>query len=177
MYKCPHCSRKSNAMEVAEALPHEVLQLVTARRNARLRRTRSIAGGRPRVARCPGCSQEMSAADMREHRIPCVRRELKKLSSTPFHLSPKDPDPYPDFYIHNLGGDATEVQFHKGSNGDVVTVDLRKIAEITATHHQGKAMAYVRLLGRIAWHQDIKRWRFEPTAAIGRPPAQTVLHA
>jgi len=116
----------------------------------------------------------MSAVEMREHRIPCVRSELKKLMGRPFQLSPKDPDPHPDFYIHHLGDDAAEVEFHKGSNDDVVTVDLRKIAEITAVN-QGRATAYVRVLGRIAWHADIKRWRFEPTAAVGGPPMQTGL--
>jgi hypothetical protein len=113
---------------------------------------------------------------MREHRIPCVRSELKKLIGTPFQLSPKDPDPYPDFYIHNLGDDATEVQFHKGSNGDVVTIDLRKVAEI-ATANQGKPMAYVRVLGRIVWHDDINRWQFAPTGEVGRPAKPSGIRA
>jgi hypothetical protein len=112
----------------------------------------------------------MSAAEMRDHRIPCVRSELQKHMGHPFQLSPKDPDPYPDFYIHHLSDDATEVEFHKGSNGDVVTVDLRKIADITAIK-QGKTVTHVRVLGRVAWHPEIGtgRWRFEPTA-VGRPP-------
>jgi hypothetical protein len=110
----------------------------------------------------------MSATEMREHRIPCVRNELKRLIGKPFQLSPKEPDPYPDFYIHNLSDDAAEAEFHKGSNGDVVTIDLRKIAEIT-TANPGKPMAYVRVRGRIVWHDDIKRWRFAPTGEVGRP--------
>jgi hypothetical protein len=167
-YTCPHCSNVRNAADVAAELPDAVLKLVAGRRNALLRRTRGAGTGRPILARCPGCSQEMSAADMRDHRIPCIRSELTKLIGTTFQLSPKDPDPYPDFHIQVLRDDDTEVEFHKGSNGDVVTIDLRKIAEITTTN-EGKPMAFVRVLGRIVWHDDIKRWRFAPTGEVGRP--------
>ena len=103
---------------------------------------------------------------MREHRIPCVREELQRLQGMVIQLSPKDPDPYPDFYISRV--DETEVTFLKGSNNDNVTVDLRKIAEITRSLPEKRG--YVRVLGRIVWHSDIKRWRFEPTAPVGRPP-------
>ncbi len=83
-------------------------------------------------------------------------------------LSPKDPDPYPNFYIHYVHED--RVEFHKGSNDDVVTVDLLKIAEIAISH--ADQMAYIRVLGRVVWHEDIKRWRwrFTPTGTVGRPP-------
>jgi hypothetical protein len=108
----------------------------------------------------------MSTADLKDHRIDCVRRELKRLMGNPFQLSPKDPDPHPNFYIHHLPNDAAEVEFHKGSNHDLVTVGLRKIAEITFS--KPDKVAYVRVLGRIAWHADIKRWRFDPTQ-MGRP--------
>ena len=116
------------------------------------------------MARCPGCSQEMSSADLREHRIPCVRRELVKLSGMPIQLAPKDPDPYPNFHLHHVN--EAEAAFEKRSNGDLVTVDLRKIAAVSHADEVG----YVRVLGRINWHDGIKRWRFEPTAAVGRPP-------
>ena len=170
-YTCPNCSSVRNAAEVAKELPPEVLLPLTRPLIGRLRRKRLAGPGRPSLARCPGCSQEMSTADLKDHRIDCVRRELKKHMGHPFQLSPKDPDPYPDFYIHHLSDDATEVEFHKGSNHDVVTIDLRKVADITAIK-QGKTMTYIRVLGRVAWHPEIGgtgRWRFEPTA-VGRPP-------
>ncbi len=160
VYKCPHCSQERNAVEVAEGLPVEVLRLVTARRNGRLRKNRSVAGGRPSLARCPGCAQQMSAMEMREHRLPCVRKELNELRGVALQLTPKDPDPFPYFYVHHI--DEANVEFKKGSNGDIVTVDLRKIAEIDTE-------GFIRVLGRIGWHDDIKRWRFGPTASIGRP--------
>jgi hypothetical protein len=110
----------------------------------------------------------MSAADMREHRIRCVRGELEKLRGMPVLLTPKDPDPYQNFYLHHVN--EAEVAFEKGSNSDLVTVDLRKIAAVS----QADKVGYVRVLGRVNWHDDIKRWRFAPTGAIGRPPlAQT----
>jgi len=169
-YKCPHCSTVRNAADVAGELPDEILRLVAARRNA-FRRQRRVAGpGRPTLARCPACSQEMSAAELRGHRIPCVRSELEKLCGTPIHLAPKDPDPYPSFYINHIYDG--EVEFLKGSNKDCVKVDLRKIAEITVAD----GLAYIRVLGRIVWRDDIKRWRFAPTAAIGRPPNAAGVH-
>lgn len=108
----------------------------------------------------------MSAADLRDHRIPCVRAELQRLQGTVIQLSPKDPDPYPNFYISRVH--ETEVTFLKGSNNDNVTVDLRRIADITISPQE--KLAYIRVLGRIVWHGDIKRWQFEPTAPVGRPP-------
>jgi hypothetical protein len=164
-YRCPHCSHERNAADVAKDLPDEVLRQAVGPGVARLRRTRVAGPGRPTVARCPGCSQQMSSADLREHRIPCVRAELEKLRRWPIQLTPKDPDPYPNFYLHHVG--ETEVGFEKGSNKDLLTVDLRKIADITV--NQTEQMAYIRVLGRIAWHSDIKRWRFDPTSAVGRP--------
>ena len=82
-------------------------------------------------------------------------------------LAPKDPDPYPNFHINRIS--EGEVEFQKGSNHDIVTVDLRKIADITMS--PADRVAYIRVLGRIVWHADIKRWRFAPTGAVGRPPA------
>lgn len=165
-YMCPHCSTVRNAAEVAAELPDAVLRLAAGRRNAHRRQIRLAGPGRPILARCPGCSLEMSSAELREHRLPCVRDELQKLRGMAIQLSPKDPDPYPNFHINFIH--EGEVEFQKGSNHDIVTVDLRKIAEITAS--RGEQTAYVRLLGRVVWHDDIKRWRFAPTGAVGRPP-------
>jgi len=80
-------------------------------------------------------------------------------------LSPKDPDPYPNFRINRVQ-DAV-VEFLKSSNQNLVTIDLRKIAEITV--NQAEQLAYIRVLGRIAWHADIEGWKFEPTGPVGRP--------
>lgn len=164
-YKCPHCSNIRNAAEVAAELPGEVLRLASARLNARNRHTFTAGPGRPTTARCPGCSQEMSYADLRAHRVPCVRQELEKLRGMPIQLLPKDPDPYPNFHIGSVT--EAEVEFRKGSNGDCVALDLRKIAEITVS--PADKLAYIRVLGRIVWREDIKRWRFAPTAEVGRP--------
>jgi len=165
-YKCPHCSVVRNAAEVAAELPDAVLTLAAGRRNARRRRVWLPGPGRPLLTRCPGCSQEMSSAELREHRLPCVRGELRKLRGVAIQLSPKDPDPNPNFHINDVHDG--EVEFQKDSNNDVVTVDLRKIADITISReHQ---TAYIRLLGRISWHEDVKRWRFAPTGVVGRPP-------
>lgn len=136
-----------------------------ARRNTR-RQTRHAGPGRPTIARCPGCSQQMSSADLQEHRIPCVRKQLQELRGMPIQLTPKDPDPYPNFHLFSIN--EAEAEFQKGSNADCVTVELRKIAEITVSRED--KLAYIRVLGRIVWRDDIKRWRFAPTAAIGRPP-------
>jgi hypothetical protein len=107
----------------------------------------------------------MSYADLREHRSPCVRRELEKLRGRPLLLSPKDPDPYPNFYLLSIND--AEVEFEKASNNNRVTVDLRKISKITVSHDDRHA--YVQVLGRIVWRDDVQRWRFVPTAAVGRP--------
>jgi hypothetical protein len=167
-YECPHCSSTRNAADVAAELPDEVLRLAGARINARSRRTYIAGPGRPAMARCPGCSQQMSSADLRAHRLPCVRRELEKLRGIPVQLLPKDPDPYPNFYLESV--DDEKAQFRKGSNGDGVDLDLRKIAEVFVS--AADKSAYVRVLGRIIWREDIKRWRFVPTAAVGRPAAR-----
>ena len=139
--------------------------MAVGRLNACKRRTFAAGPGRPTKSRCPGCSQQMSHLDLREHRMPCVRQALEKARGIPVHLSPKDPDPYPNFYIGSVND--TEVEFRKGSNGDYVALDLRKIAEISTSPHD--KLTHVRVLGRIVWRDDIKRWRFAPTAAIGRP--------
>jgi len=162
-YQCPHCSTVRNAADVAKELPAEVLLRRTRPLVGSFRRKRLAGPGRPRTSRCPGCSQEMPADNLRTHRIPCVRAELERLRGIQIQLEPKDPDPHPTFYMHSVG--ESEVEFQKGSNHDIVTVDLRKIAEITT---DGDKTCYIRVLGRVAWLDDIKRWRFAPTA-IGRP--------
>jgi hypothetical protein len=170
-YKCPHCSAVRNATEVANELPPEVLLRRTRPLVGSLRRKRRAGPGRPSMPRCPGCSHEMPTDDLKKHRIDCVRAELQRLTGTRIQLEPKDPDPYPTFYMHQVGD--YEVQFQKGSNHDIVTVDLRKIAEITA---DGDNTCYIRVLGRVVWLEDIKRWRFAPTA-IGRPPLERTQRA
>jgi hypothetical protein len=168
IYTCPNCLSSRNAFAVAKELPREVLLRRTRPLIGSLRRKKLAGPGRPSLARCPGCSQEMSSQDLREHRMSCVRAELERLRGMEIQLEPKDPDPYPNFYLHHIG--ETEVEFRKGSNDDVVTVDLRKIADITV-NHSDKKVAYVRVLGRVVWLDDIKRWRFAPTP-IGRPPLE-----
>lgn len=98
-----------------------------------------------------------------------MRNELEKLRGMPIHLSPKDPDPYPNFHI--LSVNDTEAEFEKASNNNRITVDLRKISEIT--NNPGDRLAYVRVLGRVVWRDEIQRWRFAPTGAVGRPPASS----
>lgn len=164
-YTCPHCQKPTNAIEVASLLPDEILSTEAARRSGR-RQRRHPGPGRPTKVRCPGCESEMSSAELREHRIPCVRTKLREFHhlAFPVRLTPKDPDPYPDFYINQIS--ETDVEFRKGSNSDHVAVELQKIAEMTLDR-EGR-LAHIRLLGHVSWHDDIKRWRFAPSQ-LGRP--------
>jgi hypothetical protein len=166
LFACPHCHNKTNAAEVAATLPDEILLNEAARRSGR-RQRRHAGPGRPTIVRCPGCDSEMSSAELREHRIQCVRTRLQEIQhlSFPVRLTPKDPDPYPDFCINQIT--ETEVEFRKGSNSDHVTVGLQKVAEITLDREGRRT--HIRLLGHVSWHDDIKRWRFAPNQ-IGRPP-------
>ncbi len=87
-----------------------------------------------------------------------------------FRLSPKDPDPYPNFFI--LRVDETGVDFQKGSSHHLVRVDLRKISEITDSRED--QLAHIRVLGRIVLSKDVRpQWRFVPTGAVGRPRRTT----
>src|SRR5437870_824228 len=100
-YSCVHCHAETNAALVAAALPDDILIAETARRNGR--RQRPHAGpGRPTIVRCPGCDEQMTTAELREHRTACVRDRLLALRRKNFRvwLSPKDPDPHPDFLIN-----------------------------------------------------------------------------
>ncbi len=82
-------------------------------------------------------------------------------------LSPKDPDPYPDFSVQAVHDDA--VHFKKQSTPQApIAIDLRKIAEITDDNV--REIAHIRLLGRLVWDAVSTLWNFEPSR-IGRPPA------
>ena len=164
-YKCPHCDNKRNAAEVAAALDDEILFAEAARRNGR-RQTPHAGPGRPTIVRCPGCDEEMSSAELREHRLGCVCRRLNELvrQSMNVRLQPKDPDPYPNFRIQNVS--ESEVEFNKLSSSQYLTIETRKIAEITV--NSDEKVAYIRLLGRVCWDGEIKRWRFR-APVIGRP--------
>jgi len=170
-FTCPHCQQQTNAIQVAASLPEEILLVEAARRSGRRQRRRHAGPGRPTIVRCPGCSVEMSNAELREHRVGCVRKrlqQLQQLAAFRIRLSPKDQDPYPDFYINRVC--ETEVEFRKASNSDLVTVDLHKIAAFTIDREDG--VAHIRVLGHISWREDIKRWRFAPSQ-VGRPPLAT----
>jgi hypothetical protein len=108
----------------------------------------------------------MSGAELREHRLGCVCRRLNELvlQNLNIRLQPKDPDPYPNFRIQKVS--ENEVEFHKLSSGQYLTVETRKIADITVSADE--RIAYLRLLGRVCWEQDIQRWRFKATL-VGRP--------
>jgi hypothetical protein len=165
-YNCPHCHAETNAALVATALPDAVLNTETARRNGR-RQTPHAGPGRPTVVRCPGCDQQMPTADLREHRAACVRDRLLALWKKSFRvwLSPKDPDPHPDFSIQAVDDEA--VHFNKLSTPQrPIAIELRKIAEITVD--DANQLVNIRLLGRLAWDTVSTLWSFEPSR-IGRP--------
>ena len=171
LYKCPFCEKERKASDVAESLPVEILQRLAARRNVRLRRNRSVAGGRPGLSRCPGCDVRMTAADLREHRLTCVRERLEKLRRIGRRvlLTPKDPDPHPNFSIDAVSQDA--VVFHKLSSSQRLTVELQKIAEIT---DDLQALVRVRLLGEVQWNERGGAWEFLPTR-VGRPSRSALM--
>jgi len=162
-YTCPKCQAEINAACVAAALPDEILRAETARRNGRCQ-TPHPGPGRPAIARCPGCDAAMSSAELREHRADCVRDRLRNLRNFKIHLQPKDPDPYPDFMISELG--ENEVTFQKLSSGQWIDVELQKVAEITPSLQE--RLARIRLHGRVTWHENIHCWRFTPSV-LGRP--------
>src|SRR5882672_327786 len=146
--ECPGCRGLLRATSVAAALPDEVLFAETARRNGK-RQTPHAGPGRPSLARCPGCDLEMRANEMRDHRLPCVRHRLAQLLQLSFkvHLSPKDPDPYPDFRIESVDGDWG--RFQKLSSSQRLEIHLAKIAEIIVD--RSAKVVYIRLLGRVIW--------------------------
>lgn len=151
-------------MEVAEALPDEVLRRVTARLNGRIRKHRSVGGGRPNLARCPGCDLKMASAELREHRLTCIRQRLTALKHQRVRLTPKDLDPYPDFSIENVL--ENEVVLTKLSSSQRLTVELQKVAEVIAPDSQQPIL--IRLLGAVRWNEGLSEWQFLPTR-VGRP--------
>lgn len=166
-FQCPHCGADTKQTEIAAKLDNAVLLPEAARRRGRLQK--SHAGpGRPTLSRCPGCDEEMSTAEIRDHRVDCVRKRFAELQNKGYrvHLQPKDPDPYPDFKIANIEKD--EVRFQKMSSGQYLDIELRKIAEITADGTD--RMINVRLLGQVIWDDSTRRpeWRFV-SSRIGRP--------
>jgi hypothetical protein len=81
-------------------------------------------------------------------------------------LSPKEPDPYPDFRIESTVGDY--VTFQKLSSQQRLEIELGKIAEI-AVDRSAQTLV-IRLLGRVIWKEEARNseWRFMPSR-IGRP--------
>jgi len=165
--ECPACRNRLKASPLAAALPDEVLLAETARRNGR-RQTPHAGPGRPSVARCPGCDVEMRANEMRDHRSSCVQLRLTQVMQRGFtvHLSPKDPDPHPDFRIVSI--DADYVRFEKLSSDQHLEIEFGKVAEITVD--QPAQIVDIRLLGRVIWKEEARysEWRFIPSR-IGRP--------
>jgi len=165
LFTCALCKGQTNEAHVAAALQDEVLIAETARRIGR-KQTPHAGPGRPTLVRCPGCDIEMSAQELRDHRIPCVRERLNKLKYKKFQLYPKDPDPHPLFMLTGVTED--QADFEKITSGHTLTVELRKIAEIFAG--QSEDANYIRVLGRVAWNHDRMLWTFMPSR-LGRPPA------
>jgi|GEM_PF-3241839 len=164
-YTCPDCSSVRNATEVAKELPPEVLLRRTRPLIGSLRRKRLAGPGRPSGGRCPGCDDEKTATELREHRLSCIRQRLQRLQkkSPKIHLTPKDPDRYPNFSIYEVMDN--EVVFKKLSSSQLLTIELQKIAEITPAHDD---VTYIRLLGFVRCNSDMNEWQFLPTR-IGRP--------
>lgn len=79
-------------------------------------------------------------------------------------LQPKDPDPYPNFRIEKIS--ENEIEFHKLSSSQRLTVETRKVAEITVSPEE--RLAYIRLLGRVSWDSGSQQWRFT-APVVGRP--------
>jgi hypothetical protein len=164
-FKCPHCATETSESQVAAQLHDEIFFMEAGRRQAR-RQTPHAGPGRPTVVRCPGCDSEMGAAELRDHRVPCVRDRLTKLQRNCFkiRLLPKDPDPYPNFSILRI--EEESVQFQKDSSMQSLSVELRKIGDITVSSNE--QLIYIRLLGRVHWDEPATLWRFLPSR-IGRP--------
>ncbi len=170
LYECPGCHTKIKVAEVVAEIPDEILRVELARRNGR-RQTPHRGPGRPVVRRCPGCDQEMSSAELREHRVGCVHDRLQSLRGFTIRLEPKDPDPYPDFAINEVH--AERVKFEKLSNEQQLEVELQKVAEITPSPQEH--LARIRLYGHVTWDENSQIWRFVPSV-LGRPALTGTLH-
>lgn len=162
-YTCPECQCVIDAVTVAAGLSDEIICAEAARRNGR-RQTPHAGPGRPVLARCPGCDQEMSSAGLRDHRRDCVRDRLNRLTGFKIRLEPKDPDPYPEFTIAKVADSI--VEFQKLSNQQYLPVEIQKLAEITPSSQE--RLARIRLHGRVEWDQSKKEWHFVPSV-LGRP--------
>jgi hypothetical protein len=110
----------------------------------------------------------MPSAELRDHRVDCVRERLKQLQRKGWYvrLFPKDPDPYPNFVIRDFPTDE-EVRFEKLSSDQHLSIELRKIAEITP--RSSDQLIYIRVLGKVRWEENKREWQFAP-ARVGRPP-------
>ena len=109
----------------------------------------------------------MTMAELRDHRVACVRSRLLALRKKGFRvwLSPKDPDPHPDFSIHAV--DDETVHFKKGSTPQgPIAIELRKVAEIAVD--DVNRIIRIRVLGRIAWDALSELWSFQ-ASQVGRP--------
>jgi hypothetical protein len=103
----------------------------------------------------------MQTADLREHRIPCLRDRLNNLKYRHVILFPKDPDPYPDFFLQRLNEDKAE--FEKSSSGHCLSIELQKITEVVPNDQEQKT--YIRVLGRVSWSEANRSWQFLPRLA------------
>jgi len=161
-FVCPTCQAVLNASDVAATLSEEVLRVEIARRNGQ-RQSPHAGPGRPAETHCPGCDVTMTIAELRDHRLACVRSRLEKLQkeNLVIHLYPKDPDPYLDFKISSFAG--AEVTFVKLSSGQQLTVELQKIANVT--RQSGGRIADVQLRGRVVWDGNRLAWVFMSKAA------------
>ena len=167
-YTCPSCHTEINAALIAAALPDTVLMAEAARRSGR-RQTPHAGPGRPSLVPCPGCDTPMTAPELSNHRVGCVRVRLENLRQQNFiiHLSPTDPDPFPDLKIDEISPNT--VVFHRLSSGTHLPIELQKIAEIAIDNpHPYRKIANVRLHGHLTLDQGLV-WRFAPSQPIGRP--------
>jgi hypothetical protein len=162
-YYCPHCKTEQNALDIAMRLEPEVLRVASARHNARLQRPHA-GPGRPSLARCPGCDLKMTSAELREHRMACIRQRLAALKHRQARLTPKDPDPYPNFSVENVL--ENEVVFTKLSSSQRLVVELQKVAEVSVPDAQQPIL--IRLLGAVKWNESLHEWQFLPSRG-GRP--------
>jgi hypothetical protein len=159
---CPACHASINAAEIAATLPDQILRAEIARRNGQ-RQTPHGGPGRPAESRCPGCEEMMTNAELRDHRLGCVRDRLDKLQKKHLniHLYPKDPDPYLDFAVSALTD--VEVTFTKFSSGQPLTIGIEKIANIT--ERSDRKIADIQLRGRVVLDQNRGQWIFMSRAA------------
>jgi hypothetical protein len=162
---CPRCRGHISAMSVVALLPDEVIASENARRMGR--RQKPHAGpGRPKGARCPGCGRKMKKGAMKEHRADCVGKRLHSMSvrRVKVRIFPSDPSPDPYFVIEDV--DEKNFRLRKISNYQYVDIAIRAIADIDEQKREKRAE--IRVLGRLNWVAEGRRWRFA-ASVIGRP--------